>query len=45
MQVQATRDAQTPAQVASSAEAMGVLYVDSRFASRDIAGVATRFCT
>jgi sigma-B regulation protein RsbU (phosphoserine phosphatase) len=37
MQVQATRDAQTPA--ANSAEAMGVLYVDSRFASRDISGV------
>src|ERR1017187_7847233 len=37
MQVQATRDAQTPA--ANAMEAMGVLYVDSRFASRDIAGV------
>ena len=38
LQVQATRDAQTPAP-GQSAEAMGVLYVDSRFASRDIAGV------
>ena len=37
MQVQATRDA-TP--VPASAEAMGVLYVDSRFASRDISGVS-----
>src|SRR5579863_4259138 len=39
MQVQATRDAQTPMLAANAAEAMGVLYVDSRFASRDIAGV------
>src|SRR5579871_5300929 len=39
MQVQATRDAQTPAPGAVAAEAMGVLYVDSRFASRDIGGV------
>lgn len=38
MQVQATRDAQTPAP-GQAAEAMGVLYVDSRFASRDISGV------
>jgi len=38
MQVQATRDAQTPAPGVSAA-AMGVLYVDSRFASRDISGV------
>src|SRR6266513_5035498 len=37
LQVHATRDAQTPA--AASAQAMGVLYVDSRFASRDISGV------
>ena len=37
MQVQATRDA-TP--VPTSAEAMGVLYVDSRFASRNISGVS-----
>jgi serine phosphatase RsbU (regulator of sigma subunit) len=40
MQVQATRDAQTPVPNANSAEAMGVLYVDSRFASRDISGVS-----
>jgi phosphoserine phosphatase RsbU/P len=39
MQVQATRDAQTPAPGSQAAEAMGVLYVDSRFASRDIKGV------
>src|SRR5271170_2976412 len=38
--VQSTRDAQTPLHAAASAEAMGVLYVDSRFASRDIAGVS-----
>jgi phosphoserine phosphatase RsbU/P len=38
MQVQATRDAQTPTPLAHSAEAMGVLYVDSRF-TRDITGV------
>jgi len=38
MQVQATRDAMTPAP-GNTAEAMGVLYVDSRFASRDISGV------
>ena len=38
MQVQATRDAQTPSP-SVAAEAMGVLYVDSRFASRDISGV------
>jgi phosphoserine phosphatase RsbU/P len=38
-QVQATRDLQaTPA--ASSAEVMGALYVDSRFASRDISSVS-----
>jgi serine phosphatase RsbU (regulator of sigma subunit) len=40
MQVQATRDAQTPAPGTTSAEAMGALYVDSRFASRDISGVS-----
>jgi phosphoserine phosphatase RsbU/P len=34
MQVQQTRDA-TPSPQAHAAEAMGVLYVDSRFASRD----------
>jgi len=40
MQVQATRDAQTPSPGSHPiAEAMGVLYVDSRFASRDITGV------
>jgi phosphoserine phosphatase RsbU/P len=38
LQVQSTRDAQTGA--ASAAQAMGVLYVDSRFASRDISGVS-----
>ncbi|HUA17039.1 MAG TPA: SpoIIE family protein phosphatase [Verrucomicrobiae bacterium] len=40
VQVQATRDAQTPVPGRSSAEAMGALYVDSRFASRDISGVS-----
>ena len=41
MQVQATRDAQTPVPgAASAAEAMGALYVDARFASRDIGGVS-----
>jgi serine phosphatase RsbU (regulator of sigma subunit) len=40
MQVQATRDAQTPVPLANAAQAMGVLYVDSRFASRDISGVS-----
>jgi sigma-B regulation protein RsbU (phosphoserine phosphatase) len=39
MQVQATRDMQTPVPSAASVEVMGVLYVDSRFASRDISGV------
>jgi serine phosphatase RsbU (regulator of sigma subunit) len=39
LQVQATRDVQTPAPTANAAGAMGVLYVDSRFASRDISGV------
>ncbi len=39
MQVQATRDVQTPAPTSNSAEAMGALYIDSRFASRDISGV------
>lgn len=38
MQVQSTRDA-TPIPHGAPAEAMGVLYVDSRFASRDISGV------
>jgi sigma-B regulation protein RsbU (phosphoserine phosphatase) len=36
--VHATRDAQTPA-AGAAAQAMGVLYVDSRFASRDITAV------
>jgi len=40
MQVQSTRDAQTPVPNANAVEAMGVLYVDSRFASRDIIGVS-----
>src|ERR1700741_3248692 len=39
MQVQQTRDAQTPAP-GITAQAMGVLYVDSRFASRDISEVS-----
>lgn len=39
MQVQSTRDAQAPAPSLNTAEAMGVLYVDSRFASRDIGQV------
>jgi phosphoserine phosphatase RsbU/P len=38
-QVQAMREAQTPVPAASAAEAMGALYMDSRFASRDISGV------
>ena len=40
LQVQATRDVQTAAPSAAAAQAMGVLYVDSRFASRDISGVS-----
>jgi phosphoserine phosphatase RsbU/P len=40
LQVHSTRDAQTPPPNANTpAQAMGVLYVDSRFASRDISGV------
>jgi phosphoserine phosphatase RsbU/P len=39
MQVQATRDAQTPVPSLNTAEAMGVLYVDSRFTSRDMSQV------
>src|SRR6202161_3129587 len=39
MQVHSTRGAQTPVPEGSTAEATGVLYVDSRFASRDISGV------
>ena len=38
-QVQTTRDAQAAA-TESSAEVMGALYVDSRFASRDISSVS-----
>jgi serine phosphatase RsbU (regulator of sigma subunit) len=37
-QVQATRDASTPQ---ATGEAIGALYVDSRFASRDISGVGS----
>ncbi len=40
LQVQQTRDAQTPVPSANPAQAMGVLYVDSRFASRDISVVS-----
>jgi serine phosphatase RsbU (regulator of sigma subunit) len=40
MQVQATRDVQTPIPGAAAAQAMGVLYLDSRFASRDINAVS-----
>src|SRR5579872_6849220 len=39
LQVQSTRDAQTPVASSASAQAMGVLYVDSRFASHDISGL------
>ena len=35
LQVQSARDMQTPVPSSSAAQAMGVLYVDSRFASRD----------
>src|SRR5579863_4716003 len=38
-QVQATRGQQAPAPSAPSAEVMGALYVDSRFASREFSGV------
>ena len=40
LQVQSSRDVQTAAPSAAAAQAMGVLYVDSRFASRDISGVS-----
>jgi sigma-B regulation protein RsbU (phosphoserine phosphatase) len=40
LQLQSTRDAQTPVPGANAGQAMGVLYVDSRFASRDISGVS-----
>lgn len=39
-QVQATRDTEAPAPSEASAEVMGALYVDSRFASRDISSVS-----
>jgi serine phosphatase RsbU (regulator of sigma subunit) len=39
MQVQSTRDAQTPVPAQTAVEVLGVLYVDSRFASRDITGI------
>jgi len=39
MQVHSTRGGLTPVPAANSAEAMGALYLDSRFASRDISGV------
>src|SRR5437588_1685786 len=39
-QIQATRDAQSAAPSETSAEVMGALYVDSRFASRDISSVS-----
>ena len=38
--VQATRHAQAAVPAASAIEVMGVLYVDSRFASRDMSGVS-----
>jgi phosphoserine phosphatase RsbU/P len=38
-QVQSTREQQTPAAAAASSEVAGVLYVDSRFASREFSGV------
>jgi sigma-B regulation protein RsbU (phosphoserine phosphatase) len=38
-QVQAARDQQTPIPSAASSEVTGVLYVDSRFASREFSGV------
>src|SRR4029077_381580 len=39
-QVQATRDIQAVTPAEPSAEVMGALYVDSRFASRDISSVS-----
>src|ERR1700722_7847281 len=39
VQVQATRDSQTPVPDGTPAEAMGALFVDSRFPSRDMSGV------
>jgi len=40
LQDQGARDAQTPVPNAQAQQAMGVLYIDSRFASRDISGVS-----
>jgi sigma-B regulation protein RsbU (phosphoserine phosphatase) len=39
MRVQSFRDVQTPVPPPSAVEVLGVLYLDSRFASRDISGV------
>jgi sigma-B regulation protein RsbU (phosphoserine phosphatase) len=39
-QVQTTRDANTPAAGPATGEVMGALYLDSRFASRDISSVS-----
>src|SRR5467141_1167809 len=39
MHVQSSRDVQTPVPPPSAVEVLGVLYLDSRFASRDISGV------
>jgi len=39
MHVQSVRDVQTPVPSPSAVEVLGVLYLDSRFASRDISGV------
>ncbi|HEY6337795.1 MAG TPA: SpoIIE family protein phosphatase [Candidatus Sulfotelmatobacter sp.] len=39
MQVQSSRVEQTPVPAQTAVEVMGVLYVDSRFASRDIIGI------
>jgi len=39
-QIQVTRDAQSASPSETSAEVMGALYVDSRFASRDISSVS-----
>jgi serine phosphatase RsbU (regulator of sigma subunit) len=39
-QVQSARDQQTPAPGTASSEVAGVLYVDSRFASREFSGVS-----
>jgi sigma-B regulation protein RsbU (phosphoserine phosphatase) len=39
LQVQATRSGMTPVPAAAPSEVMGVLYIDSRFTSREIIGV------